>query len=237
MNSEVFLKEAEALARPCRLLSLEGSGAPNAYWHGLASGLCLSLCYEDVWLNISLNDDYTSGSVQSSTLPITSHQPLFAETSISLPPVDAVFLCGSDVLASFLKSYDWPRDEPFNSNFPDPIPHEYECLWQKNCPLFDKSIAAMSGGWHMPWPDGDWHDFLNAELICWTFLNAEPWIEVFKLDGNFIVKQETASGRCRLTSGNFFGDCLCLDFAGDVDEATTSPTNCSLPILRYAACD
>jgi hypothetical protein len=38
----------------------------------------------------------------------------------------------------------------------------------------------MAGGWPIPDPEGDWYDFVGSELVAWTFLDAEPWVEVFK---------------------------------------------------------
>ena len=39
--------------------------------------------------------------------------------------------------------------------------------------------SCRLGGWHFPWPDGDWFDLLTKTLLIWTFEGAEPWIEVW----------------------------------------------------------
>lgn len=77
-----------------------------------------------------------AGSVSLSEKPYKSDVPLYAEHYVSLPPVDAVFLQGSELVGRFLAEHDWSRTEPFNDNFPGQIAHEYEALWQSNCPLY-----------------------------------------------------------------------------------------------------
>ena len=188
MDLVSFTDEARRLSRPCRIFRELGSGSPSAYWHGLANaGLCLSLQHHHRWLNIHI-DDALGGSVEIVEQPTRSAVPLFAEPAESLPPVDAVFRFGSDAVARFLREHDWPRDEPFNENFPDPTPTAYERVWQANCPLYQSGISLVSGGWHMAWPDGDWPDFVDHELFAWTLRDAEPWIEVFCKNEVYVVK-------------------------------------------------
>jgi len=190
MVRTTFLTEAEKLARPCLVYDLHAKGAPTAYWHGVGPGLCVSLHLGQHWLNVVLSDDCVGGNVEVSANPTESETPLFEQPGKSLPPVDAVFFLGSDAIRDYLQHHNWPRDEPFNANFPDPIPEDYEKKeWQNNCPVYQRDIALVSGGWHMPWPDGDWYDLVDAELVAWTFLEAEPWVEVFKQGGEYIVKQ------------------------------------------------
>lgn len=190
MDKAAFQEEAEKLARPCVVYDTQPKGEPAAYWHGTAPGLCVSLLHEQHWLNVILSDDFVSGRVEVSATPSESETPLFARMHKSLPPVDAVFSLGTDEVRDYLLQHDWPRDEPFNLNFPDPIPGEYEKQdWQKNCPVYQGGIAMVSGGWHMPWPDGDWYELVDCELIAWTLLDAEPWVEVFKQRGEYAVKQ------------------------------------------------
>jgi hypothetical protein len=44
----------------------------------------------------------------------------------------------------------------------------------------------LLGGWHFVWPDDDWYDLLDAELVLWT-MKGEPWIEVWAADGWYRV--------------------------------------------------
>ena len=189
MDLDTFLGEAQRLSRTCTVFHEFGDSSPAAYWHGVAPGLCLSLLHNDRWLNVFLHDDCEGGHVEVANYPATSDVPLYSEPYTSLPPVDAVFFCGSDAIGEFLQQHDWPRNEPFNDNFADSIPGEYERIWQDNCPIYRSDLPLMSGGWHMPWPDGDWYEFVDAEQIAWTFLDSEPWVEVFKLGDGYTVKQ------------------------------------------------
>src|SRR5262245_49998034 len=140
MNVAEFIAEAEQLARPGLLLRTGGSGDPVAYWHGIEEGTpCVSFRAESAWLTVVVDED--GGSVVSAEKPRVSSVPLYAQRYISLPPVDAVFLLGSDHVEKFLDTYDWPRSEPFNDNFPGRAAHEYEALWQENCPIYRNDIA------------------------------------------------------------------------------------------------
>jgi len=188
MDLAQFQAEAEKLARRATLLSVSGKGNPVAYWHGVRRGEpCISLRRKGSWLNVHLSG--TTGDVELRRDALRSSMPLFAEELISLPPVDAVFLQGSGAVAAYLQRNGWKRTDPFNSTFPDRVPHEYEKLWQKNCPLYTNTAAALCGGWHFPWPDGDFLQLVDSELVVWTLMEAEPWIEVFERGDVFAVKQ------------------------------------------------
>jgi len=191
MNQSSFFKEAEALIKRGVLLKSSLNGNPVAYWHGIYDqGLCISFFHEGKWLNLYLESD--SGFIEFSNEPIKSDHALYAHKYNSLPPVDGIFMKGSDMIGEFLAQYDWSRDEPFNDNFPNPIPGNYEADWQNNCPIYLDGIVAVSGGWHMSWPDDDWVDLIDHELILWTLEDAEPWIEVFRKDGEYkVIKRIT----------------------------------------------
>jgi hypothetical protein len=139
-------------------------------------------------LNVVLNGPL-DGKATFSDTPITSPQPLFGEEYDSLPPVDGVFLRGSDAVGEIIRSKGWERTDAFNDNFPSEVPGEYEGLWQENCPLYSSGIVAVLGGWHFPWPDGDWYDLEPYELVLWVLQEAEPWIEVFNVNGKYLVKE------------------------------------------------
>ena len=188
MNIAEFKAEAEKLARVGYLLRKTGSGEPAAYWHGIGQGK-LCICFNDGprWLNVRLSEE--AGEVSASDEPLRSPVPLYAQRYISLPPIDAVFQLGSERVESYLVEQDWPRDEPFNSNFPGETAHEYNGLWMGNCPMYLNDIAAVLGGWNMPWPDGDFEDLLGSELLLWTFEDAEPWVEVFRKETKYSVFQ------------------------------------------------
>lgn len=192
-ESERFRAEGQRLGRDALLLEKEGRGEPVAYWHGLEPGeLCISFKHDGTWLNVYLDEVEEGGRVKRDDGPIQSDTPLFGRPHASLPPVDGIFAKGSDAIGLFLDQHGWARDDPYNENFPHPAPGQYERAWQGNCPLYLGGIDAMVGGWNMPWPDDDWHDLLDHELILWTLRDAEPWVEVFKKDGTYVVKQRVS---------------------------------------------
>lgn len=128
----------------------------------------------------------------------TDGLPLYAQPASSLPPIDAVFKFGSPAIKEWLAENDWlpgeDEDESefaYNSNFPDKhIVNIYEAAWQNQMPLYDGGAHAVLGGWHMPWPDGDWYDLLEQTLVVWTFEDSEPWVEVWRdTKNNYTVLQ------------------------------------------------
>jgi len=117
-------------------------------------------------------------------------QPLYAHAARSLPPIDAVFRFGSAAVQQWLREHNWQSDWGYNSNFADPAPaDEYERLYQSRCPLYAGGSFAVLGGWHFPWPDGDWAELLVQTLLVWTFEESEPWVEVWSGTEGLRVKQ------------------------------------------------
>jgi hypothetical protein len=190
MTYQEFVAEAYQLKRKAVKLSFSGSGNPAGYWHGAfgEDAVYISVKHGAIWLNVVLDEDM-GGSVRLTDSPIESSQPLFAKEFDSLPPIEGVFLRGSEAVGDFVKSNGWDRTEPFNDNFPSDIPSQYEHLWQQNCPLYTGDTVAVIGGWHFPWPDGDWYENEANELVLWVLEGAEPWVEVFNEDGQYVVKQ------------------------------------------------
>jgi hypothetical protein len=190
MNYQEFVAEGYRLAKKAVKLSFHGDGDPAGYWHGgrLEGKPYISVKHGEVWLNVSLDDD-SGGSVYLTDHPIKSSHPLFAQEFESLPPIEGVFLRGNKAIGDFVIGNGWERTEPFNDNFPSSIPSQYERLWQGNCPLYASGTVAVMGGWHFPWPDGDWYERETRELVLWVLEGAEPWVEVFNEEGQYIVKQ------------------------------------------------
>jgi hypothetical protein len=66
----------------------------------------------------------------------------------------------------------------------------YTAHWTRNCPLYnDQDVVAVLGGWHFPWPDDDWETLRDCELLVWTIAGAEPWVEVWRSNGQTRVMQ------------------------------------------------
>jgi hypothetical protein len=49
-------------------------------------------------------------------------------------------------------------------------------------PFYSGGAYAVLGGWHFPWPDGDWEDLVTCRLLAWTFAGSEPWLEAWARD-------------------------------------------------------
>jgi hypothetical protein len=211
MTGEQLIAEGRRLARPCVYLCtsgdhfaaiwggkgvVPGGDGPYRHWLSVACSYipggeakpsgCLSI-YTD-------EDDCDSGIValdDSLTLPEWAEGlRLYAHPGSSLPPIDAVFKFGSREVAEWLAANEWQPAWGHNDNFPDSAPVAlYEREYQKQLPLYSGGAHAVLGGWHMPWPDGDWDELVDKRLIVWTFAESEPWVEVWKDEGSFHVIQ------------------------------------------------
>jgi hypothetical protein len=153
-------------------LSVDVRHIPNSPW---PDG-CLSV-FENI-------EDGSSGAVVLAPATELPRHPagvrLFAHRALSLPPVDAVFRYGSPDVHGWLRSLDWDPTWAYNSNFRDPDPvAAYETEYQEQLPLYAGGAHAVLGGWHFPWPDGDWVDLVSCQLLVWTFEDSEPWLEAW----------------------------------------------------------
>jgi hypothetical protein len=50
-------------------------------------------------------------------------------------------------------------------------------------------VFAVLGGWHVPWPDGDWLELVEHPLVVLTLAESEPWVEAFNTGQGFRVIQ------------------------------------------------
>lgn len=184
MSNSANTSKAGKLERPCVLLKRDGSAdmlagvwrgegvvcapsGPFRHWISvdcrfLPEGFGASIGVLSVYTN---EHDCVSGfAAYESTARIQDpgRRALFAHIGRSLPPPDA--MCVED-------------DE------------EYQHLWKSNCPIYSKEIVAVLGGWHFPWPDGDWEHLQDQRLLVWTIEEAEPWVEVWGELGSLRVIQ------------------------------------------------
>ncbi len=66
---------------------------------------------------------------------------------------------------------------------------DYIQLWIQEYPLYQDNIFAVIGGWHNPWPDGDWGELLDEKLMFWILQDAEPWFEVWETSHGLKILQ------------------------------------------------
>jgi hypothetical protein len=198
MTVDELIAEGRRLQRPTILLTPEGAGDPAAVWYGhdyaedppeghrcwisVRAGSIPSFDGQG-WLSVFTNDESCEGgSVKISSAP---HRPngllLYPKEIAVLPPIDAVFTFGSPSVERWLVDNKWQRDWPYNSNFRDhAVVDKFEAVRQLENPLYWKDAYASLGGWHVGWPDDDWHDLLDAKLLVHTYMDSEPWLEAWQ---------------------------------------------------------
>lgn len=117
-------------------------------------------------LSVYTNEqDCVSGYVghdPAASLAVGEGHPLYAQPRSSLPPPEAL---SAEDDATYIH------------------------LWQSNCPLYASEATAVLGGWHFPWPDGDWEELREHRLLVWTIEDSEPWVEVWAEPFGFRVLQ------------------------------------------------
>jgi len=203
MTGEQLIEEGQKLARPCVYLNAVGEGEVVALWGGPGVIAAPEGPYKH-WLSLDCQflpqnpanltgcisiytdeEDLEGGVVASDefmSLPPAENGsiPLFAQKSVSLPPIDAVFQFGSAAVQDWLRSHGWEAEWGYNDNFKGrEVVAEYETAVQKVSPLYNDNTFAQLGGWNIPWPEDDWEELLEQTLLLWTFKDAEPWVEVW----------------------------------------------------------
>jgi hypothetical protein len=204
MTPEELIAEGRRLQRPCMFLRPTGSGEVAAVWYEPETRTGYRAGYRNrCWLTVDARfisglspsvtgfitvftgeNDHESGRIAfTPSWPKQSGTPLYASPASVLPPIDAVFARGSHAVESWIISHGWERNERYNYNFKDKaIVDEYEKVWRSEHPLFrDSNIYATLGGWHMTWPDHDWHDLIDKKLLVFTLRDAEPWFEAWQM--------------------------------------------------------
>jgi hypothetical protein len=204
MTAEELIAEGRALQRPVVLLTEDGEGEPVAKWYGIEED------DEQCWLTVAARsipnapstlDNYltlytSENSAKTGRIEVTPRWPdrdgiaLYAQSENILPPINAVFLRGSSAVEEWLKTNRWQRTWAYNDNFPDTaMVKAYEGVWFDEFPLYRDGVAAALGGWHMPWPDGDWLEYVDKQLLIFTVRDSEPWVEVWFERGQLYVRQ------------------------------------------------
>lgn len=211
MTEAELIAEGERLAKPGVLLRDEGAPeALAAVWGGpgplpkpsgeyrhwltfncrfLPAGLEPAVGCVGVYT--TERDSCDGLAIHDSTREVTRNvagRPLYAQSACPLPPIDALFRFGGPSVQRWLRECQWEPEEPYNENFRDrAIVDKYERRYQSEYPLYTEVAVAVLGGWHFPWPDGDWADLLADSLLAWTIEDSEPWVEVWRTGNSFRV--------------------------------------------------
>lgn len=199
MTADELIAEGRRLQRPTTLLTPDGSGDPAGLWYGhdcdeeptdghhcwicVDAGVIPSFAGRG-WLSIFTDEESCEGGrVDPSSSPYSrSGVRLYAKQIAVLPTIDAVIARGSTAVERWLAENKWQRDWRYNSNFRDrAIVEKYEAVERLENPLYWHDVYATLGGWHMGWPDHDWHDLLDAKLLVHTYMDSEPWVEAWQL--------------------------------------------------------
>ena len=148
---------------------------------------CLTLYMSDAGgeVALALADVDLATLLDSGRRPNRGGVPLVARDARSLPPLDAVFRFGSSRVRAWLQRCGWLDGSgmpyEYNDNFPDTEPTvAYQRHWQAAHPLYAGQVLVVVGGWHVPWPDGDWAERLEDRLLLWTLGESEPWVELWR---------------------------------------------------------
>ncbi|KAB8145636.1 hypothetical protein F8S13_00685 [Chloroflexia bacterium SDU3-3] len=152
-----------------------GAGAvaapPGPYRHVISLD-CVALALpQRGWLSVYVDTQSCGGGI-------------VAQGVAPRPDAGGVALCG-------MPARSFPPAEALGRDLSPQEERAYARAYADLCPLYrDTAPVAVVGGWHFPWPDGDWEDFASAALLVWTFRDAEPWVEAWALpDGRFQVCQ------------------------------------------------
>lgn len=211
MTPEELIAEGRKLEHACAFLRPVGTGPVAAIWHerdvweedvtgercwitfdarqtpGLSDPIA---GYVSVFTN---EETCEGGRVEiAETWPSRTGTELYAHVASVLPPIDAVFAFGSEAVEKWIRSLAWERGWAYNNNFKGrEVVEEYERVWQRDFPLYFRSdIYAVLGGWHVPWPDGDWDELHQGQLMLFTLRDSEPWVEAWRTrNGEFRVIQ------------------------------------------------
>ncbi len=197
MTADMLIEEGRRLIRPCRFLRPQRNGLVAAIWHArdeeeidetgyrcwiTVDSRFISGLPESVKGFISLftnETDCVGGRIEICAEPTRPGIPLFATDEQVLPPLEVVFVRGSEEVGRWLADNQWPRNERYNDNFGDcQVTERYLGEWMNVYPLYlQDGPFAVLGGWHFPNADDDWYDLLDQHLLVLTLHDSEPWVE------------------------------------------------------------
>jgi hypothetical protein len=205
MTADELIAEGRKLDKPCLLLRPQGSGPVVAVWYehdrnevgAIGHRAWLTVDARQIpglpasmtgYLSIFTDLELRKGGwvEESASWPQRAGTPLYAQAASVLPPSDAV-LARSPAAAQWAASQGADR----SSQEVATAVEKYEDVWMQEFPLYlSDDIYAVRGGWHMAWPEGDWHDLLDEQLMVLTLRNSELWVEAWRLrSGEYRVIQ------------------------------------------------
>ncbi len=205
MTFEDLVAEGRKLEKPCLFLRPQGTGPVVAVWYerdrnevgAIGHRAWLTVDARQIpglpasatgYLSIFTDLELRKGGwvEESASWPKRGGTPLYAQAVSVLPPSDALF-ARSPAVAQWEASPNGGRDSEEGAAAVE----RYEDLWMQEFPLYlSDDIYAALGGWHMAWPEGDWHDLLDEHLMVFTLRDCEPWVEAWRLrSGEFRVIQ------------------------------------------------
>jgi hypothetical protein len=201
MTSAQLIAEGRKLQRPCTFLRQKRTGPVAAIWYKRDDNEIESTGHR-CWLTMDARhvpglppsitgyisvftdeEKCKGGRVEiTASWPKRAGTELYAHAASVLPPVDAVFVRGSDAVGEWISSHGWQREWGYNANFKGKdVVREYERVWQREFPIyFESDIYAVLGGWHFPMSDDDWHNLLDEQLMVFTLRDSEPWVEAWR---------------------------------------------------------
>jgi hypothetical protein len=209
MTPEQLIAEGRKLERPCKYLLPHGTGPVAAVWYERDEEE-IEATGNRCWITVdarqipSLSPSVTGfitvltkeRSVETGWAEVTPSwpervgTPLYAHPASLLPPLAAVFARGSDAIDVWLAARGRKRTDRFLDCQEDAATTGYQEVWNRETPYFAEDMYAVLGGWHMPWPEDDWKDLLDDQLLVWTLRDPEPWVEVWHTrTGQFQVMQ------------------------------------------------
>ncbi|HXF09502.1 MAG TPA: hypothetical protein VN625_01875, partial [Desulfuromonadaceae bacterium] len=118
--------------------------------------------------------------------------PLYATTSHSFPPFEAVCLYGDKRIEEWLQSLGLGRHDYWHQSL-DELREEYYWVFQERSEFYTSDADVIVGGWPQRWSD-ECYPPQELRLLFFTQRDAEPWFEAWYSPVN-----ETCYAKSRIT--------------------------------------
>lgn len=218
-----LLREGEALARPCFLLTTEGEGKPGAYWGGVrtdSDALRETPAIRDVAHLLTLD----SALVAAAGIPVRANPISLYEVTMSAGPqlrmaesaavAFETLACSGDALFAVPASSFPPlaalclhggdvvsgwlaslglERHQYEAAAAAPMGQDYEDVWLERSAFHRQDCDVIVGGWHQQWPDDDFYVPREMRLVAITLRDAEPWRELWRSEAGNLSARERVS--------------------------------------------